>query len=242
MKPIIRWTLALALWLACTAAVAVAHCFLMVVILVMALWATAASGQTAVITGPSEAVAGYPVRFYIGNSEGTTYEWAVIPSWATPGLSPDDNGRSLAFSVPNNGDFALLLLVDRQAVAVHTLTLVDGEPGPPEPPSPPAPPPVDLSAYVERLTKEVSAKADEFGEVSQIFFTLAGRISKGELRGSKAIVVATTEALLGTEGDIQRTNWRAWHRALMGYLLNNMNLVSPDQWADAYKTIGEAVK
>ena len=217
-------------------------CLAVLALMLACFLAAVAYGQTAVITGPSEAVAGYPVRFYIGNSEGTTYEWAVIPSWATPGLSPDDNGRSLAFSVPNNGDFALLLLVDRQAVAVHTLTLVDGEPGPPEPPSPPAPPPVDLSAYVERLTKEVSAKADEFGEVSQIFFTLAGRISNAELRGSQAIDEATIEALFGTAGDIQRTNWRAWHRALMGYLLNNMNLVSPDQWADAYKTIAEAVK
>ncbi len=212
-------------------------------IIALILTATAALGQTAVITGPDKAAAGYPVRFGTGDSEGTTYEWSVVPVWAARSLAPDErDGRTLVFANPNNGPYVLVLVVDRglpsQSDATHTLTLIDGEP---QPPVPPVPPPVDLSEYVRRLTAEVSAKESEFPEVSQLFFSLAGRISKGELRGSEQIFPATAAALFGPEGK-SRQNWKTWHKAVMTHLRDDLHLGLDEQWADAYKTIGEAVK
>ena len=209
--------------------------------LALLLVATAAFGQTAVITGPATGVAGYPVRLYTAGSEGTRFEWAVIPAKYTLGLSPDADGRSVVFSVPYNGDYAVLLLVDRKATAVHNLTLVDGEPGPPPDDPPPLPPPVDLSEYTRRLTDDVEAKGREFGEVSDIFFALAGRINGGELSGSEQILPATAAALFGEEGDL-RSNWKAWHKAIMTHLRDDLHLGLDDQWAAAFETIGEAVK
>ncbi len=228
MKRIIRWTVALVLVLACTAA----------------------AGQTAEITGPDKGAAGYPVRFQAVGPEGATFEWSVVPIRAARSLSPDDDGRSLVFANPNNGTYVLLLVVGRgtpnQTDDTHNLTLTDGAP-PDNPDPPPLPPPLDLSEYTKRLTDDVRAKGREFGEVSGIFFALAKRIRKEELRGSQAIVGATAdrgataEALFGKEGD-SRDNWQAWYEALRTYLLGDMVLISPGQWADAFETIGRAVK
>lgn len=211
--------------------------------LFLALWlaSSAAAGEEAVITGPSTGIAGYPVRLYTAGSEGTRFEWAVIPLSATLGLSPDADGRSVVFSVPYNGDFAVILLVDREASAVHNLTLTDGEPGPPPDDPPPLPPPLDLSEYTKRLTDNVLAKAREFGEVSSIFFALAVRINSGDLDGSGEILPATAEALFGTEGDL-RENWKAWHTAVMTHLRDDLHLGLDDQWAASFEVIGEAVK
>ncbi len=222
MKRIIRWTVALVLVLACTAA----------------------AGQTAEITGPDKGAAGYPVRFSAEGPAGATFEWSVVPIGAARSLSPDDDGRSLVFANPNNGTYVLLLVVGRgtpnQTDDTHSLTLTDGAP-PDNPDPPPLPPPLDLGEYTKRLTDDVRAKGREFGEVSGIFFDLAKRIRKEELRGSQAILDATAEALFGPEG-AARDNWQAWYTALRTYLLSDMVLIDPDQWADAFETIGRAVK
>lgn len=198
-----------------------------------------ALGQTATITGPAKAAAGWPVVFDTTGSDGTLYEWTVVPATAQRGLVPVDNGRRMVFAAPHNGKYVIFLTVDRQAFAGHRLTLEAGI-TPQPPPDPPAPP-EDLLGYVRRLTADVQATAAEPAEVSDLFFRLAGRISSGELRGSQAIVTATTEAFHGEARDL-RTNWATWYAALMGHLLDDLKLVSQQQWADAYQTISEGVK
>lgn len=220
-------------------------------ILALCLACTAAFSQTAVITGPSTGAAGYPVRFGTTGSQGSKFEWSVVPVGAAPSLSPDRDGRELVFANPHNGPYVLILVVDRglpsQSDTTHTLTLIDGVPGP-APPGPPLPPPVDLSEYVKRLTDDVEAKGREFSGVSDIFFDLARRIRTGEFRSSSAAILgetsdvgATSDALFGKAG-VARANWKAWYGALRTYLLNDMVLIEPKQWSDAFEVIGEAVK
>ena len=213
------------------------------ILVALVFWAgffacTAAFGQQAVITGPATGAAGWPVVFDSSGSSGSSFEWAVIPATASRGLVPVEDGRRLVFSVPYNGEYALILLVDRDAVAVHNLTITDGPP-PDDPP--PLPPPVDLSEYTRRLTDDVEAKGREFDEVGDIFFALAGRINGGELSGSEQILPATAEALFGPEGK-SRQNWATWHTAVMTHLRDDLNFGLDEQWADAFKVIGEAVK
>lgn len=209
--------------------------------LFLALWlaSSAVAGQQAAITGPDKAAAGWPVVFDTVGSEGTQYEWAVIPATAIRGIVAIDGGRKLVFASPTSGRYILILAVDRSAVASHILTLEAGIDPPDDPP--PLPPPLDLSEYTKRLTDNVLAKAREFGEVSSIFFNLAKRINSGDLDGSEQILPATSEALFGTEGT-DRQNWKAWHTAVMTHLRDDLHLGLDDQWAASFEVIAEAVK
>ncbi len=215
--------------------------------IIIAVWfaCKAVFGQTAKITGPDTGVPVRPSVFDSAGSEGTDLEWAVLPAKFSIGLTSFDEGRRAAFSAVKPGYYVVVLMVSQATgppkVATHVLSIEPGT-GPPSDDPPPLPPPVDLSTYTKRLTDDVQARGREFGEVSDIFFALAKRIRKDEFRSSStAIFDATSEALFGAEGD-QRDNWQAWYTAVRSYLLDDMVLVDPGQWADAFEVVGEAVE
>lgn len=122
------------------------------VVLNIANWAL---GQEAVIVAPIEAPAGYPVILETTGSNGSQYEWGVIPASAARGLIPIDNGHRLVFASPVEGPYVFTLSVDRKAATNHFLTLTDGGPSPDPPPPPP---PGVLAKFV--IVEETDAHRD----------------------------------------------------------------------------------
>ena len=118
--------------------------------LFLALWlaSSAVAGQTAKITGPATGVPVRPSVFDSSGSAGTTREWAVLPTAASIGLTPFDDGQRVAFSAVKPGYYVVVLVVGQPdgppKVATHVLSIEPGT-APPSDDPPPLPPPVDLS-------------------------------------------------------------------------------------------------